>query len=77
MYAKLAVCFIIGMVAIQMSAAIPSNCTLEPVSGICQMYLERYFYDVTAAQCQKFIYGGCQGNANNFETAEACQAACA
>ncbi|BFZ04342.1 hypothetical protein BsWGS_07381 [Bradybaena similaris] len=76
MYAKLVVCFIIGMVAIQMSAAIPSNCTLEPAPGICRMYIERYFYNITTAQCQLFIYGGCQGNANSFETVEACQATC-
>ncbi|BFZ04337.1 hypothetical protein BsWGS_07376 [Bradybaena similaris] len=76
MYAKLVVCFIIGMVAIQMSAALPSNCTLEVEPGICLGSFERYYYDVTAAQCLKFTYGGCQGNGNNFETVEACQATC-
>ncbi|BFZ04338.1 hypothetical protein BsWGS_07377 [Bradybaena similaris] len=76
MYSKLVVCFIIGMVAIQMSAALPTNCTLEPAEGNCRAHIERYYYDITAAQCQLFIYGGCQGNGNNFETVEACQATC-
>lgn len=41
-----------------------------------QGHLERYYYNNTAEECQLFIYGGCQGNANNFETSEECHNSC-
>ncbi|BFZ04339.1 hypothetical protein BsWGS_07379 [Bradybaena similaris] len=76
MFTKLIACCLLAMLAIQMSWALPTNCTLEPVEGNCKGHIERYYYDITAAKCQLFIYGGCQGNGNNFETVEACQATC-
>jgi hypothetical protein len=27
-------------------------------------------------ECEAFSYGGCEGNANNFETKAACEQAC-
>ena len=38
--------------------------------------MPRYFYNQTSGQCDKFIYGGCQGNSNNFPTFEICQEKC-
>ena len=51
-------------------------CSLAPVTGPCRALFFRYFYDSTTHQCQQFIYGGCQGNSNNFKTIEGCEAAC-
>ncbi|XP_013384770.1 uncharacterized protein ZC84.1 [Lingula anatina] len=51
-------------------------CEAPQDSGPCEAYMPRYFYNSTAEQCQKFIYGGCGGNANNFETLEECQKTC-
>ena len=39
-------------------------------------YFERFYFDTETQSCQKFVYGGCQGNANNFETIEECQKNC-
>ncbi|CAG5132910.1 unnamed protein product, partial [Candidula unifasciata] len=50
------------------------NCTLEAESGICRGNFPRYFYNIATAQCEQFIFGGCQGNGNNFELLEECQA---
>jgi hypothetical protein len=36
----------------------------------------RFAYEPKTGVCQPFTYGGCDGNANNFETIEACYAAC-
>ncbi|VDD76790.1 unnamed protein product [Mesocestoides corti] len=55
---------------------LPGICTLPPARGPCKASIERFFYDTTSATCQKFIYGGCSGNANNFETLNQCLDAC-
>lgn len=49
----------------------------QPVSfGICRAAFKRYFFNSTTMQCQEFIYGGCQGNDNNFKSLEQCQMEC-
>lgn len=51
-------------------------CKLKSDGGMCRARIERFFYNDTAKECQKFNYGGCQGNGNNFETKEACDKKC-
>ena len=49
----------------------------EPITpGRCRGYFPRYGFDQSTGQCKSFIYGGCGGNSNNFETLEECKAAC-
>ena len=54
----------------------PSSCSLPPLTGPCRAKMERYFYNGTSLTCGKFIYGGCQGNGNNFETEQGCENTC-
>ena len=51
-------------------------CSLPPKTGPCFAYFRRYFYNTTSKQCERFVYGGCRGNENNFETVEECEAKC-
>ncbi|CAG0880940.1 unnamed protein product [Darwinula stevensoni] len=52
------------------------RCTMQPDQGRCETYQEMYFYNATAGECQKFAYGGCDGNPNRFSTGEECEAEC-
>jgi hypothetical protein len=45
-------------------------------SGPCDAALTRFAFDPETLTCVPFAYGGCAGNANRFETLEACEAAC-
>uniref|UniRef100_A0A1V1WBK8 Putative venom gland protein n=1 Tax=Superstitionia donensis TaxID=311983 RepID=A0A1V1WBK8_9SCOR len=53
------------------------RCTLPPESGLCLAYFEKYYYDSNFRTCKMFVYGGCDGNDNRFDTEDACLAACA
>ncbi|MBN3310846.1 TFPI1 inhibitor, partial [Amia calva] len=51
-------------------------CSLEKDSGICLGRLLKFYYDKELKTCKSFIYGGCQGNGNRFETKEECRETC-
>ncbi len=51
-------------------------CELQGVTGLCDAYFTRYYYNVNDFDCQTFVYGGCGGNSNNFETKESCLKRC-
>jgi hypothetical protein len=51
------------------------DCTLPPEAGSCSAAFQRWYYS-PGGVCEPFIYGGCGATSNNFETEEACLAAC-
>ncbi|XP_024060096.1 WAP, Kazal, immunoglobulin, Kunitz and NTR domain-containing protein 2 [Terrapene carolina triunguis] len=51
-------------------------CNLPALQGHCKAYEPRWAYNSLTKQCQSFIYGGCGGNENNFESKEACEEMC-
>eukprot|EP00118_Oscarella_pearsei_P024673 m.306566 g.306566 ORF g.306566 m.306566 type:complete len:1681 (+) comp41359_c0_seq1:127-5169(+) len=51
-------------------------CSQPPVTGRCRGYFPRFFYNMTSKSCEKFIYGGCAGNDNNFATVKECAEKC-
>lgn len=51
-------------------------CALPQGNGVCTAYFPSFWHNPATHQCESFVYGGCGGNANRFETLAACQAAC-
>ncbi|XP_035199696.1 kunitz-type protease inhibitor 4 isoform X3 [Oxyura jamaicensis] len=51
-------------------------CYLPSVCGNCKALFIRFFYNASSQRCEEFIYGGCGGNRNNFETRRECFQAC-
>ncbi|KAI1288315.1 Papilin [Halotydeus destructor] len=51
-------------------------CSLEPAEGPCRKNIIRWYYNRNSARCDRFYYGGCDGNANNFEQREDCERSC-
>ncbi|KAF0031039.1 hypothetical protein F2P81_017770 [Scophthalmus maximus] len=44
--------------------------------GLCRAAFPKFFYNVSDQQCHRFIYGGCDANANNFDSQEECESVC-
>ncbi|XP_034431100.1 amyloid beta (A4) precursor protein b isoform X3 [Hippoglossus hippoglossus] len=51
-------------------------CWARAESGPCQAMLERWYFVPAKGRCAPFLFGGCGGNRNNFESEEYCLAVC-
>ncbi|CAJ0593741.1 unnamed protein product [Cylicocyclus nassatus] len=51
-------------------------CKLPREQGNCGTYSNRWWFNAKTGNCEEFIYSGCQGNSNNFETYKECQDYC-
>jgi hypothetical protein len=57
-------------------AVCENTCGLAPDAGDCEAAIPRWFHDPISGRCEMFVWGGCGGNSNNFETPEECRATC-
>ncbi|XP_051873525.1 collagen alpha-1(VII) chain [Pristis pectinata] len=57
-------------------ASIQDPCLLPLDEGNCSRYTLRWYYHRKSGQCRPFIYSGCRGNANRFQTPEDCEHSC-
>eukprot|EP01084_Bolivina_argentea_P096407 173336_1 len=53
-----------------------NTCHLPKQTGPCKGSFIRYYYNVLSEKCEQFIYGGCDGNVNNFESLTDCEIKC-
>lgn len=55
-------------------------CGLELADGVdgkmCLGYFPSYYYNRETGECEEFIYGGCGGNENRFDTKQECEDFC-
>ena len=53
-----------------------TNCLLPKESGPCKAAIKRFYYNPQKQKCQKFFWGGCQPNGNNFVSKKICKKTC-
>lgn len=51
-------------------------CLMEKKQGECYAYFEKWFYNPTTEECEMFVYGGCNGNENRFNSKPECEKKC-
>ncbi|GFY66766.1 hypothetical protein TNIN_444381 [Trichonephila inaurata madagascariensis] len=71
---KLIIMFVMLLLCVISESSNP--CTLPMNKGGCQNEIRRWFYDKENYACRMFVYGGCGGNGNNFETQDECEKIC-
>ncbi|XP_046445127.1 papilin-like isoform X2 [Daphnia pulex] len=52
------------------------TCRMPRVIGDCKEFTERWYYDEADEECRAFLFGGCNGNANNFDSMDSCNQRC-
>ncbi|KAG5441362.1 U-actitoxin-Avd3f [Clonorchis sinensis] len=67
---------LIVFVVVAVIGGIEERCFLPNDSGMCLASMPQVFFNSTSGACEHFIYGGCGGNENRFETVEECEQAC-
>lgn len=51
-------------------------CSLPLDEGDCQRYTLRWYYNQRVTECRPFVYSGCRGNLNRFDSKEECELHC-
>lgn len=57
-------------------------CTLKKDSGMCRGAMASWYFEPSETssqkgECKSFVYGGCGGNANHFDSKKKCEDMCA
>uniref|UniRef100_A0A670ZP84 BPTI/Kunitz inhibitor domain-containing protein n=1 Tax=Pseudonaja textilis TaxID=8673 RepID=A0A670ZP84_PSETE len=54
----------------------PEDCELPPDKGPADNLELRWFHNSKSKRCERFFYGGCYGNANNYKDINECDRCC-
>lgn len=57
-------------------SAYPVRCLLPSAHGSCVDWAARWYFVPSVGRCNRFWYGGCHGNGNNFASEEECMSSC-
>ena len=49
---------------------------MKAETGTCRASFEKWYFNVQTGKCETFVYGGCDGNGNNFASKEDCEGFC-
>lgn len=58
------------------SIAYPVRCLLPSAPGSCGDWAAHWYFVPSVGRCNRFWYGGCHGNANNFASEQECMSSC-
>ncbi|EEC19257.1 serine protease inhibitor, putative, partial [Ixodes scapularis] len=58
------------------SSYFDTACKPTPERGICKGFLDRWFFNVSSGACETFLYSGCGGNLNEYQSQWECEFAC-
>ncbi|KAL2299817.1 hypothetical protein Nmel_012667 [Mimus melanotis] len=64
------------MDSLEQPAVDAEPCRLPLDEGGCQRYTLRWYYNQRVTECRPFVYSGCQGNLNRFDSKEECELRC-
>ncbi|KAJ7406919.1 hypothetical protein WISP_130785 [Willisornis vidua] len=64
------------MNSLEQPAVDAESCSLPLDEGHCQSYTLRWYYNQRVTECRPFVYSGCQGNLNRFDSKEECELRC-
>lgn len=53
-----------------------ARCSEPPHTGPCRASFTRWYYSPLERKCNRFTYGGCEANENNFEEEKKCSETC-
>ncbi|XP_026163948.1 kunitz-type protease inhibitor 1-like [Mastacembelus armatus] len=66
-----------NVTVIVLSPELSSLYCLAPVKvGPCRAAFPRWHYNAVTGSCERFLFGGCRANNNNYLSQEECEAAC-
>ena len=51
-------------------------CLMERDTGPCSDYRPVWYFEPVSHTCRRFLYGGCHGNGNNFNSSDDCETRC-
>uniref|UniRef100_V9KSN1 Kunitz-type protease inhibitor 1-like protein n=1 Tax=Callorhinchus milii TaxID=7868 RepID=V9KSN1_CALMI len=52
------------------------RCVEPPMTGSCRAHFIRFYYNPYQRKCERFTYGGCNPNGNNFQDEHDCMLMC-
>ncbi|CAF2787680.1 unnamed protein product [Rotaria sp. Silwood2] len=54
----------------------PAECELSYDTGPCRGMFHLFYFNPASERCEQFVYGGCGGNKNRFESEKECMEEC-
>lgn len=68
--------FVVALTSVNWSRVPPDHCMAPMKIGPCRGSFPRWHYNAASEKCEKFDFGGCRENLNNYLSKDECDNAC-